>query len=47
MPPLRKYRFVIFALSIVVSIPIFAVAQQHGHKSPHGGIVQEAEGMHV
>ncbi len=47
MLPLRKYLFGLIVLTIVVSNPILAVAQQHGHKSPHGGIVKEAEGMHV
>lgn len=47
MLPLRKYLFGLIVLTIVVSNPILAVAQQHGHKSPHGGIVQEAEGIHV
>lgn len=37
----------LFGLITLISTPIFALAQQHGHKSPHGGIVQEADGIHV
>ncbi len=44
---LRNYFFALFGLITLASTPIFAVAQQHGHKSPHGGIVQEADGIHA
>lgn len=45
----KKYLVIFFSLTVVVSSPMFAdsVAQDHGHKTPHGGIVQEAEGMHA
>ena len=47
MLPLRQYLYILIVLTIVVSNPVLAVAQHHGHKSPHGGIVQEAEGTHI
>ncbi len=45
----KQYLVIFFSLSVVVSSPMFAdsLAQDHGHKTPHGGIVQEAEGMHA
>jgi len=47
MLTLRNYVVALFGLITLASNPIFALAQQHGHKSPHGGIVQEADGIHA
>lgn len=49
MNRVQKYLVIFFSLTVVVSSPMFAdsVAQDHGHKTPHGGIVQEADGMHA
>ena len=45
----KMIAYVLFAVS--VSPPALAFADQdpkgHAHKTPHGGIVQEAEGMHA
>lgn len=42
-------RAVLLIVAVVFSSPVYAdpPAKDHGHKTPHGGIVQEAEGMHV
>jgi len=37
----------IFAFSIAFSSWAFADPVSKGHKTPHGGILQEAEGMHA
>lgn len=44
-----KVFVVLFLSSIVFSGAAYAgeAAKEHGHKTPHGGIVQEAEGMHA
>lgn len=49
MHRLRKYLGIFLVLSFMISIPAFAdpVGKDHGHKTPHGGIVQEAEGIHA
>ena len=43
--------YIILCFPIVMMYSSQAVADQgakgHGHKTPHGGIVQEAEGMHA
>ena len=46
---LVRYLIIAFTLSVVASNPLLAaqVAPDHGHKTPHGGIVQETEGMHA
>jgi hypothetical protein len=46
---LRKLLFISVFFVIVSSGEVFAdpVSKEHGHKTPHGGVVQEAEGMHV
>jgi len=48
MHRLRKYLGIFLVLNFI-SIPVFAdqTAKDHGHKTPHGGIIQEAEGMHA
>ncbi len=45
---LRKLLFVPLTFVIVLSGKVIAdpVSKDHGHKTPHGGIVQEVEGMH-
>jgi len=49
MRRLRKYLRIFLVLSFTISIPAFAdpVGKDHGHKTPQGGIMQEAEGMHA
>jgi hypothetical protein len=39
----------LFLSSIAFSGAVYAgeAAKEHGHKTPHGGIVQEVEGMHA
>ena len=39
----------LFLSSIAFSVVLYAgeAAKEHGHKTPHGGVVQEAEGMHA
>jgi hypothetical protein len=39
----------LFLSSIAFSGAVYAgeAVKEHGHKTPHGGIVQEAEGMHA
>ncbi len=39
----------LFLSSIALSVAVYAgeAAKEHGHKSPHGGVVQETDGMHV
>jgi hypothetical protein len=46
---LRKLLFVPAFFVIVSSGKVLAdpVSKEHGHKTPHGGVVKEAEGMHV
>ena len=41
--------YVLFAVSVIVPALGFADqdAKGHGHKTPHGGIVREADGMHA
>ena len=45
----KMIAYVLFAVSVL--FPALAFADQdpkgHAHKTPHGGIVQEAEGMHA
>jgi hypothetical protein len=45
----RTLLFVPLAFAIVLTGKVIAdpVSKDHGHKTPHGGVVQEAEGMHV
>ena len=42
-------RTLLLVVAVVFHSPVFAdpVAKEHGHKTPHGGLVQEAEGMHA
>src|SRR3972149_10222984 len=46
---LTKLLFVPVAFVIALSGQVFSdpVGKDHGHKTPHGGVVKEAEGMHV
>src|SRR5712691_670104 len=39
----------LFLLSVVFSGAVYAgeATKEHGHKTPHGGVVQEAEGIHA
>jgi hypothetical protein len=39
----------LFLSSIAFSVAEYAseAAKEHGHKSPHGGVIQETDGMHV
>ena len=39
----------LFLSSIAFSVVLYAgeAAKEHGHKSPHGGIIQETDGMHL
>jgi len=39
----------LFLSSIAFSVVLYAgeAAKEHGHKSPHGGVIQEKDGMHV
>ena len=42
-------RALLLVVSVALSSPVFAdaVSKEHGHKTPHGGIVREADGMHA
>lgn len=46
-----RYKIFVFLLLLSTGFSAAAYAledaQEHGHKSPHGGIVQDAEGMHL
>ena len=46
---LTKLLFVPVAFVIALSGQVFSdpVGKDHGHKTPHGGVVKEAEGMQV
>lgn len=46
---LRNFLFLSIAFVIALSgkVPADPVSKEHGHKTPHGGVVKEAEGMHV
>ena len=44
---LRTLCFLFFAFVLAVSCQVFADSVAKGHKTPHGGILQEAEGMHA
>ena len=46
---LSKLLFGPVAFVIALSGQVFSdpVGKDHGHKTPHGGVVKEAEGMHV
>ena len=44
---LRTYFLLFFALAIAFPNNAFADPVAKGHKTPHGGILQEAEGMHA
>ena len=44
---LRRHFFLFFALALAISGQVFADPVTKGHKTPHGGILQEAEGMHA
>jgi VCBS repeat-containing protein len=46
---LRKLLLLPFAFVVVLSGRVIAdpVSKEHGHKTPHGGIVNEAGGMHA
>ena len=38
------------ALVVITTVDVFAIssfAQDHAHAAPHGGVVQEADGVHV
>ena len=41
--------YVLFAVAVAFNTKAHsnAVSEGHGHKTPHGGIIQEAEGMHA
>ena len=45
----RAYFILCFAIVMMLSSQAFADQDStgHGHKAPHGGIAQEAEGMHA
>jgi hypothetical protein len=45
----RRYFIIVFALTVIFSTQAFADqdSKGHEHKTPHGGVVQEAEGMHA
>ena len=45
----RRYFTIVFALTVVFSTHAFAAqdSKGHEHKTPHGGVVQEAEGVHA
>ena len=45
----RKFLFVAVSFVIALSGQVFSdpVGKDHGHKTPHGGVVKEAEGMQV
>jgi len=44
-------KFLLFTVAIVIALAgkafSDAAEKEHGHKTPHGGIVQEAEGIHA
>jgi len=44
-------RFSLLAVAIIMALAgrafSDAAEKEHGHKTPHGGVVQEAEGMHA
>lgn len=44
-------KFLLLAVAIVIALAgkafSDAAEKEHGHKTPHGGVVQEAEGMHA
>jgi len=46
-----RFKTFVFLLlsSVAFSVAVYAgeAAKEHGHKSPHGGVIQEAEGMHA
>jgi hypothetical protein len=46
-----RFRMFVFLFlpAIAFSVAAYAdeAAKEHGHKSPHGGVIQEAEGMHA
>lgn len=44
---LRTYFPIFFASAIGFLNPAFADPVSKGHKTPHGGILQEADGMHL
>src|SRR2546427_10273314 len=48
---MRFRMFVFLCLSFFVAFlgGVYAgeASKEHGHKSPHGGVIQEAEGMHA
>ena len=45
----RKFLFVAVSFVIVLSGKVLAdpAEKEHGHKTPHGGLIKEAEGMQV
>lgn len=45
----KMVTFLFLSFVIVFSGAVYAgeAIKEHGHKTPHGGIVQEAEGMHA
>jgi len=49
MIAMRKILFLTAAIVISLAGKAFSAAaeKEHGHKTPHGGVVQEAEGMHA
>ncbi len=47
---MRFWMFVfLFLSSVAFPGTVYAgeAAKEHGHKSPHGGIIQETDGMHI
>ena len=44
-----KMFVLLFLSSIAFSVAVYAgeASKEHGHKSPHGGIIQETDGMHL
>ena len=46
---LRACFIIFFAFAVIFSNHVFADqdSKGHGHKTPHGGLVKEAEGMHA
>lgn len=45
----RGIRISMLSFVLLISSPVYAdpVGNEHGHKTPHGGMIQEAEGMHA
>ena len=45
----RMLAFLFLSLFVAYLVSAYAgeASKEHGHKTPHGGIVQEAEGMHA